>query len=140
VEKRATETISLQDQDGHIEPVPISEGGHKPEPEMDQLSNILKAFNDQFGSIEWKDVDRIRKVIAQEIPAKVAADGAFQNAKKGSDRQNARIEHDKALQRVVAGFLADHTELFKQFQDNHSFRRWLEDSIFAVNYSQPPAG
>jgi type I restriction enzyme R subunit len=140
VEKRATETISLQDQDGHIEPVPISEGGRKPEPEMDQLSNILKAFNDQFGSIEWKDVDRIRKVIAEEIPAKVAADGAFQNAMKGSDRQNARIEHDKALQRVVAGFLADHTELFKQFQDNHSFRRWLEDSVFAVNYNQPTAG
>jgi type I restriction enzyme R subunit len=139
VEKRATETISLQDQDGHIEPVPISEGGRKPEPEMDQLSNILKAFNDQFGSIEWKDVDRIRKVIAEEIPAKVAADGAFQNAMKGSDRQNARIEHDKALQLVVAGFLADHTDLFKQFQDNHSFRRWLEDTVFTVNYTQPPA-
>ena len=135
VEKRATESILLKDQEAVIGPVPVSEGGRKPEPELDRLSNILRAFNDQFGSIPWKDGDRIRKVITEEIPAKVAADEAFQNAKKGSDRQNARIEHDKALQRVVAGFLADHTELFKQFQDNHSFRKWLEEAVFAVNYA-----
>ena len=140
VEKRATESISLLDQDGEIQPVPIPDGRPKPEPELDRLSNILKAFNDQFGSIEWKDADRIRKVISEEIPAKVAADAAFQNAMKGSDRQNARIEHDKALQRVVGSFLADHTELFKQFQDNPSFKKWLEDTVFAVNYNQPVVG
>ena len=39
----------------------------------------------------------IRKLITEEIPAKVAADTAYQNAKKNSDKQNARIEHDKAL-------------------------------------------
>ena len=50
------------------------------EPEVDRLSNILKTFNDQFGNIDWKDADKIRKVIAEEIPAKVAADKAYQNA------------------------------------------------------------
>jgi len=29
---------------------------------------------------------------------------------------------------------ADRTELFKQFSDNQSFRRWLADSIFALTY------
>jgi type I restriction enzyme, R subunit len=56
-----------------IDPVPTSGGGRKPEPELDLLSNIIKAFNDQFGNIDWKDADKIRKVIAEEIPAKVAA-------------------------------------------------------------------
>ena len=53
--------------------------------------------------------------VAEEIPAKVAADKAYQNPQKHSDRQNARIEHDKALQRVIIELLTDHTELFKQF-------------------------
>jgi type I site-specific restriction-modification system R (restriction) subunit len=75
------------------------------EPELDQLSNIIKAFNDQFGNIDWKDADKIRKVIAEEIPAKVAADEAYQNAMKNNDKQNARIEHDRALQRVMIDLL-----------------------------------
>ena len=32
--------------------------------------------------------------------------------------------------------LADHTELFKQFSDNESFRRWLYDSVFAATYNR----
>jgi type I restriction enzyme R subunit len=103
-----------------------------PEPEIDRLSNIVKTFNEQFGNIDWKDADKIRKVITEEIPAKVAADKAYQNAVQNSDKQNARIEHDKALQRVIIELLTDHTELFKQFQDNAAFKKWLGDTIFAV--------
>jgi len=127
----------LTDSDSEIGPVPTSGGGHKPEPELDRLSNIVKAFNDQFGDIEWKDGDKIRKVIAEEIPAKVAADTAYQNAMKNSDKENARIEHDKALQRVVVDLLSDHAELFKQFSDNPSFRKWLSETIFASTYERP---
>jgi type I restriction enzyme, R subunit len=53
---------------------------------------------------------------------------------KNNDRQNARIEHDKALGRVMTAVLQDDTELFKQFSDNESFKRWLSDSVFAVTY------
>ena len=109
-----------------------------PEPELDRLSNILRMFNDQFGNIEWKDADKIRQVIAEEIPTKVAADKAYQNAMQHSDKQNARIEHDKALGRVMTAVLKDDTELFKQFSDNESFRRWLTDTVFALTYETPP--
>jgi len=118
--------------------LPTAGGGHKPEPELDKLSNIIKAFNDQFGNIDWKDGDKIRQVIAEEIPAKVAADKAYQNAMKNSDRQNARIEHDKALQRVILELLADHAELFKQFSDNPSFKKWLGDTNFMTTYTPEP--
>ena len=33
--------------------------------------------------------------------------------------------------------LADHTELFKQFSDNDSFRRWLLETNFATTYNRP---
>ncbi|HEY9161717.1 MAG TPA: type I restriction endonuclease subunit R [Desulfomonilia bacterium] len=136
VEVKTSMKISLTDQDAEVGPVPTSGGGRKPEPELDQLSNIIKAFNDQFGNIEWKDGDKISKVIAEEIPAKVAADAAYQNAMKNNDKKTARIEHDAALQRVMIDLLADHTELFKQFSDNPSFKKWLGDTIFGVTYRQ----
>ena len=89
---------------------------------MDRLSNIIRDFNDLFGNIDWKNKDKIESVIAEELPTRVAQDRAYQNAMANSDRQNARIEHDEALARAVTEFLADHTELFKQFSDNESFR------------------
>jgi type I restriction enzyme, R subunit len=114
--------------------VPTGGGGHKREPELDSLSNILKAFNDQFGNISWTDRDRVHRLITQEIPERVAADTAYQNAKRNSDKENARIEHDKALVRVMTAVLKDDTELFRQFSDNESFRRWLSDAIFGLTY------
>jgi type I restriction enzyme R subunit len=136
VEVRSSMDIILADQDGIVDPVPTIGGGHKPEPELDLLSNILEAFNEQFGNIDWKDKDKIRKVITEEIPAKVAADKAYQNAMRNSDKQNARIEHDKALQKVIIELLKDHTELFKQFMDNPMFKKWLSDKNFLLTYSE----
>jgi len=140
VEKQAAVRIQLPDADAEIEPVPTAGGGHKPEAELDRLSNILKTFNDQFGNIPWTDADRVHKLITEDIPKRVAADTAYQNAKTNSDKQNARIEHDKALSRVMTAVLKDDTELFKQFMDNESFRRWLTDTVFGLTYEGAAAG
>lgn len=134
VEKRAAIKIQLPDENAELEPVPTSGGGHKSEPELDRLSNIIKAFNDQFGNIPWTDADRVHKLITEDIPQWVAADQAYQNARQHSDKQNARIEHDKALSRVMTGILKDDAELFKQFMDNEGFRRWLTDTVFRLTY------
>lgn len=93
------------------------------EPEPDRLSGIIKTFNDQFGNILWTDTDRVHRLITREIPDKVAVDTTYQNAGMNSDRQNARIEHDKALGRVMTSVLRDDTERFKRFMDNASFRK-----------------
>jgi type I restriction enzyme, R subunit len=106
---------------------------------VNRLSNIIRTFNDLFGNIGWADTDRVHKQITEEIPARVAADTAYQNAKQNSDEQNARIEHDKALGRVMTGMMRDDTELFKQFMDNESFRRWMTDTVFGLTY-EPAAG
>ncbi|MBF0399700.1 MAG: type I restriction endonuclease subunit R [Magnetococcales bacterium] len=136
VEARASMAIVLPDADAEIGPVPTGGGGGKPEPELDFLSNILRNFNEMFGSIDWKDADKIGKVIAEELPTKVSSDKAYQNAMRNSDKQNARIEHDKALERAVIDLLSDHTELFKQFSDNPSFKKWLSETIFAATYAE----
>ena len=138
IEKRAAVRVQLPDEDAEIGPVPVSGGGYVPEPEMDRLSNILLVFNDQFGNIPWTDSDRVNRLITEEIPARVAADSAYQNATRNSDRQNARIEHDRALGRVMTDILQDDTELFKQFMDNEGFKRWLTDTVFDLTYQPQP--
>jgi type I restriction enzyme, R subunit len=137
VEKKAAVKIQLTDQNAEIASVPTSRGAGKLEPQLDRLSNILKTFNDQFGNIPWTDSNRVHKLVTEDIPERVAADIAYQNGKKNSDTQNARIEHDKALASVIVGVMKDDTELFKQFSDNPAFRRWLGDTVFSMTYETP---
>ena len=139
VEKQAIQKIMLPDENAEIGPVPTSGGGHRPEPELDRLSNILRSFNDHFGDISWDDADRVHQLITETIPSRVAEDSAFKNAQRNSDRENARIEHDKALQRVMTSLMKDDTELFKQFMDNGSFKRWLTDTVFGLAYDRAGA-
>jgi type I restriction enzyme, R subunit len=134
VEKQAAVTVLLPDANAEIDPVPPGGGGHKPEAALDRLSNILKTFNDLFGNIKWTDEDRVNKLITQDIPDKVKADPAYQNARKNSDKQNARIEHDRALERVIVDLISDDTELFRQFMDNPEFKHWLATTVFGMTY------
>ena len=136
IEKQAMQRISLPDEDAEIDPVPTSDGERRAEPELDRLSNIIRVFNDLFGDIAWQDADRVRELITKTIPAKVAADTAFKNARQNSDQENARIEHDKALVRVMTSVMQDDTELFKQFMDNQGFKRWMSDAVFGLAYAQ----
>jgi type I restriction enzyme R subunit len=73
----------------------VAGGGQKPEPELDRLSNILKSFNEQFGTL-FDDADRVARRFREDIAPKVAADPAYQNAKLNTP-QAARIEHVFAL-------------------------------------------
>ena len=105
----------------------------------DRLSNIISTFNDLFGDIAWEDRHRVRRLITEEIPSRVAVDTAFRNARENSDKENARIEHDRALLRVMTGVMKDDTELFKQFVDNEGFKRWMSDTVFGLAYDRPAA-
>ncbi len=143
VEVEAARSIALADEDVEIGPVPTSSGAYKPEPELDLLSNIVKAFNEQWGNIDWKDDDRIGKVLFVEIPEKVSQNKAYMNAAKNSDKQNARVEMDKVLERVIIDLVQDHSELFKQFSDNPTFKKWVADKVFSLTYNslrQPKEG
>ena len=134
VEKKAMQKIILPDEDAEIGPVPTDGGGSSPEPEMDRLSNIIREFNDLFGDTEWEDADRIRKQVFETIPARVAEDTAFRNARQNSDRQNARIEHDKALSRVITSMMKDEMQLYKLYANNPDFSRWIKDTVFGLTY------
>ena len=105
-----------------------------PSRNWNRLSNIITAFNDLFADIGWEDTDRVTRLITEEIPSRVAVDTAFRNARKNSDKENARVEHDRALVRVMTSVMQDDAKLYKQFVDNEGFKRWMTDTVFTFAY------
>ena len=143
LEMQARQQISLVDEDAEITPAQASEGGGQQEPNLDRLSNIVARFNEMSEGIEWEDRDRVLQMVTETIPAQVASDTAFRNARHNSDEQNARIEHDRALQRVMMAVMNDDTTLFREFMDNDSFRRQMTETVFRLAFEQaavPGAG
>lgn len=133
-EKLTAMKIVLDDEDGLLNPVPAAGGGMLATPELERLSEIVKSFNAHFGNIEWNDADRVERFITEEIPRLVAEDEAYQHAQANNDPANARVESDRALGQVMLRLIADDTQLFKEFQDNESFKRWLADAVFNATY------
>lgn len=134
-EARETMSIQLDDADSEIAPVPAGKSGHIVSPEMDLLSIIVSEFNDMFGNIDWKEPDNARRQIL-EIPAMVSKDEKYRNAMRNSDEQSAKLESERALQQVIFSIMADNMEIFKQYQDNPSFKKWLSDLVFNLTYNK----
>jgi type I restriction enzyme R subunit len=141
VERKAGVKIALADQEAEIAPVPTDAAGHKAEPALERLSNILKRFNEQFGTA-FTDADRILRHIRDDIAPKVAADLGFQNAKANTPH-TARLAHDQALAKAAQGSIKDYTQFYKQFVENDEFKRFVGDMVFAMTNSaaasSPPA-
>ncbi len=133
VQAQTMVSIQLEDANAEVAPVPTSMAGAKAGAEMDLLSAILVNFNDLFGNIEWSDADNIRRQIS-EIPAMVSKDEKYQNAIKNSDKQNARYESERALKAVMFNIMSDNMELFKQYNDDPLFSKWLSDMVFNLTY------
>ena len=131
-ERQAAASIAMPDEDALIEPIQAASGNGPAEPEIDRLTNILAEFNTIWGT-HFTDSDRVAGLI-ETLPAQVAADDAYQNARQNSDRENARVEHDTALRRALISTLQCNTELYKQYADNPDFKLWLEAQIFALTY------
>jgi type I restriction enzyme R subunit len=71
-----------------------------------------------------------------QVEFKASAKGLVrtQNAMRNANKQEARTESDRVLQSVVFSIMADNMELFKQFNDNPTFKKWLSDMVFATTY------
>jgi len=98
----------------------------------------LETFNQQFGTL-FNDADVIVGRIRDQVAPTVAADSAYQNAKQNTP-QTARIEHDRALARVMLDVLKDDTEMYKQFVQNPSFKRFVTDRVFGLTSREAGVG
>ena len=134
VEKKAIQKILLDDSDAEIDPTPPVGQGAKQDPMLEKLSQIISEFNSFFGNIDWEDEDRVQKLIIETLPGRVENDQKFQNAKRNSDEQNARIEHERALGRVVMSMTRDDAKFLTHFLNNEDFKRWVNRTVFELSY------
>ena len=128
LEKKNTIDIILEDEDGKVEGLGIG-AGKKSEVELDSLENIVSAFNDIFGDIEWQDKDNVARQI-KELPEMVMKNDKFKNALTNSDIENIKREYQSALKEVFKIIMADNIELFGQWTSNDNFNKWLSDTVF----------
>ncbi len=135
-ERQAARSISLAEEDAEIDPVLAAAGGQAREPEMDRLSNIIAEFNRLWGG-EFTEPERVNEII-NRMPGQVLDDEDYRNAKMNSDRQNAQIEHDSAVRRLITAMVRCQTELYKAYTGNEGFREWLNGEIFRLTYQDRP--
>ncbi|WP_417749123.1 type I restriction endonuclease subunit R [Rosistilla oblonga] len=127
VEKQERLKIMLGDEDAEINPTPTGGGGHKPQPELVRLSEILQTFNEQFGTL-FTDADRIFRRIKDDVAPAVEKDEAYRNAKTNTPGK-ARLELTAAVKKAMGPMLRDDTEFYKQFVQNDSFKRFVTDYV-----------
>ena len=136
VEKQTAQKIMLSDEDAEIDPASASGGGYLPETDMTLLSVILNEFNNKFGT-EFTDADQVGELIVK-IPELVKANDAYHNVLlANTDPDNARVEHDKALDQVLVKMIQCSAELYKFYSENETFRHWLQNRSFTETYDKP---
>ena len=137
IEKQATISILLGDEEGTVEPVPVGDAGARPEALKERLSSILDEFNENYGNIEWSDPDRIRAILVDEIPGRLLLDEKVRNAINQGDPQNLAVELAPALQRIILGDYRDQGELFREYMNNPDFKRLLTDRMRDYALAEP---
>ena len=132
IERREAMAIELEDTDVEIDPVPTSAGGGLAEPEMDPLSIIVAEFNSMFAGHD----SPISENLLRALPEQVMADEAYRNARRNSDKQNARIEHDAAMLRAIVDMINCSSGLYKRYTEEEAFKSWLNDRMFELTYDE----
>jgi hypothetical protein len=111
-------------------PRPDSRGRPQERARAWSLEQHPQDFNEQFGTL-FTDTDRVAKRIRDDIAPKVAADAAYQNARENTPH-TARMAHAQALGKVMQHLLKDDTQVYKQFVENESFRRFVSEMVYAI--------
>ena len=115
--------------------MPSSEmGSGVAEPEMETLSNIVKAFNDRFGTT-FTNEDKVRKMTAelmQDVKTDQAAMDNINASLNKNDIQNAQITFTDILKEKMINHIDSNFEVFKEYNDNPEFKAFLAGQMFKL--------
>lgn len=132
LQKQGEFRITLQQ---GYELMPASEMGNKVvEPELELLSNIVKAFNARFGT-QFTNEDKVRKMAAdlmQDVKDDKAAMDNINASLNKNDIQNAQITFTDILKEKMINHIDTNFEVFKEYNDNPEFKAFLAGQMFKL--------
>lgn len=133
LQKEGEFNIKLEQGD-ELKPIPTDMKGGSAEPEMEYLSNIVKAFNDRFGTT-FTNEDKVRKMTAelmQDVTDDKAAMDNINASLQKQDFQNAEITFTDILKEKMINHIDSNFEVFKEYNDNPEFRSFLAGQLFKI--------
>lgn len=129
-----SESTIILHQGDELKPIPTEMRGAVAEPEMEFLSNIVKDFNDRFGTA-FTNEDKVRKM-TEDLMNDVKKDkSAMENINASlerNDRQNAEITFTDVLREKMINHVETNFEVFKEYNDNPEFRAFLAGQMFKL--------
>lgn len=133
LQKEGDFIIQLQQGD-ELKPMPTDMRAGVAEPELEYLSNIVKAFNDKFGTT-FTNEDKVKKM-TQELMQDVMKDKAAVDNINASltkkDLQNAEITFADVLKEKMVNHIESNFEVFKEYSDNKEFRDFFAGTMFKL--------
>lgn len=99
--------------------------------ELQELSEIIKEFNEKYGNVEWNEGDKIVRTL-QNIKEDVLKDEKFVKSSKHSDRQNLRIEFEALLQEKMQEIIDVNFDFYKHFTDDAALKQRITQKMFDI--------
>lgn len=97
--------------------------------ELQELSEIIKEFNEKYGNVEWNEGDKIVRTL-QNIKEDVLKDEKFVKSSKHSDRQNLCIEFEALLQEKMQEIIDVNFDFYKHFTDDAALKHRITQKMF----------
>lgn len=124
-----TKDIELEEDKGGVKPS-SADGSSKKEVEFERLSNIVKAFNDKFGNIDFGTDEKITKSLV-ELKENIANNQTLKDSL--GDKQNARKLFADIFKNKYLDFYLENSLFLEQLGDKQAeFKEKVSSVIFEM--------
>ena len=114
---------------GELSPSKADGSSKTKESELEELANIVREFNERYGSIDFGESDKVSRIL-YNIKEDIAKDEMFLDSLGDSDMQNLRIEFDEIFNKKHQNIVNTDFTLYQQLNDNKDFRERIAQAIF----------
>lgn len=105
------------------------------EAELQELSSIIKEFNEKYGNIEWGESDKVAQELIQ-VKNELSQNEKLKEIAHNTDKQNMQIKFKEILSEKFQDVAERNLVLFQQFNDNKDFKERITNKIFEIIYSE----
>ncbi len=131
--------INLSEDNGTIEPIPVSTSGGITGKQYDTLGNIVSNFNKRFGNIDWGegvDAKEAEKILLNQIPDKIQTDAETLKSILNSDKDMAKITSDEKVKDLMQSLMFTHTGIYRKFVSDPDFKNRYLEFVFDIMWDK----